>query len=496
MSSSKIDMRFFIVVALILSPLGCQGQGGPQAEKNYTQAVEEKYDDHVPRPKGPIDEAFLPALAAGPAQLDSPVVPLLDSPVWGAESAPVTVMLFSNFGCGHCRRASTEGGNVERIKKHFGPTRVRLVFKHVALDFPGAGQAHRASIAAHRQGKFWALHDELFTRELEGITRNEMIDLAQSKGLDRDRFARDFDDPSVASLMARDLSLVDRLLAATPRPGTSATPPDILGTPSYLINGRGAPNNFEDLKKAIDAEFVRYEAYQESGKSLESFYAAAVEESTRDLVIPAPTVPDPAERVPPTITIQDPQMGSPRASVNVLIFSDFQSDHCRQAAATLRQLYQNHPTDVRLVFFPMPVNDYESAHLTAQAALAMHEQARFWDFHDALFEEKGALSRPRLEAIAERVGGDVDALKKALDEGTFKDAVNRRVGIAQSLGVDSVPLLFVGGEEVKGAFGLDVFEAAFARQKLLADALEAEGIHDEALQLELFKAINQDVVAP
>src|SRR5688572_31755123 len=54
--------------------------------------------------------------------------------------------------------------------------------------------------------------------------------------------------------------------------------------------------------------------------------------------------------------------------------------------------------------------------LFRSASLAAHEQGKFWQFHDKMFEDQKKLDRPSLEAMAKDLGLDVAKFKKALDE--------------------------------------------------------------------------------
>src|SRR6185369_16779552 len=81
------------------------------------------------------------------------------SPAYGPVTAPVYVFVLTDFQCPVCRRA------VEPLKylarRH--PNDVRLVVKQNALVSHGrAAAAAAASIAAFRQGKYWAYADRLF----------------------------------------------------------------------------------------------------------------------------------------------------------------------------------------------------------------------------------------------------------------------------------------------------------------------------------------------
>jgi len=159
-----------------------------------------------------------------------------ESPSLGAVDAPVTIVEWSDFQCPFCKRVSP---TLEQIKDEYGD-RVRFVFKHMPLSIhPQAAGAHAASEAAHRQGKFWEMHDLIFEnqRDLEPATLERH---AETLGLDMDRYRRDVKDASVAARLNEDMQQAQKL--------------GVTGTPSFFINGRylSGAQPFANFKRYID----------------------------------------------------------------------------------------------------------------------------------------------------------------------------------------------------------------------------------------------------
>src|SRR5687768_16640782 len=94
-----------------------------------------------------------------------------------------------------------------------------------------------------------------------------------------------------------------------------------------------------------------------------------------------------------------PGFGPTNAKVEIVEFSDFECAYCSRAARVVQKIRELYPNQVRFVFrqFPLPI--HANARLAAQASLAAHAQGRFWEFHDRLFSNAGALDRPNLERI-------------------------------------------------------------------------------------------------
>jgi protein-disulfide isomerase len=171
--------------------------------------------------------------------LDDPVsIPVAGSPVTGPEKAPITIVEFSDFQCPYCAQAFPE---IAQLLKTY-PSQVKLIFKQYPLDFhPQADLAAAAAIAAHKQGKFWAMHDALFSSH-DDLSRKHILALAQKNGLDMKRFEDDLDSTGVREAVVRDVQDGDRA--------------GVEGTPTIFINGQryNGPIAVAQLKPVLDAE--------------------------------------------------------------------------------------------------------------------------------------------------------------------------------------------------------------------------------------------------
>ena len=79
----------------------------------------------------------------------------------GPAAAPVTLVEYGDYECPYCGQAYPV---VEAVRRQLGDT-LRFVFRHFPLAqvHPHALHAAEAAEAAGAQGKFWEMHDTLFT---------------------------------------------------------------------------------------------------------------------------------------------------------------------------------------------------------------------------------------------------------------------------------------------------------------------------------------------
>src|SRR5579872_6227379 len=134
--------------------------------------------------------------------LDDPItIPVAGSPVIGPADARVTLVEFSDFQCPYCWKAVDQLNAVMKVY----PKDIKLIFKQFPLDSHSqAAGAALAAIAAHRQGKFWAMHDAMFAHR-QDLSRESLVAIASGAGLDMKRFNADLVSPEVKRLVLRDM---------------------------------------------------------------------------------------------------------------------------------------------------------------------------------------------------------------------------------------------------------------------------------------------------
>src|SRR5207249_5947592 len=104
------------------------------------------------------------------------------------------------------------------------PKDVKFVFRHLPLPMhANARIAATAAMAAQEQGKFWQMHDKLFTNQ-RSLERPSLEQYAQDLGLNMDRFRSALDSNKFSSRIDQDASAGNTVGAN--------------GTPTFFVNGR------------------------------------------------------------------------------------------------------------------------------------------------------------------------------------------------------------------------------------------------------------------
>src|SRR5437588_39999 len=183
----------------------------------------------------------LRAAAGVKVNLEPPRVAVkAEGPARGSASAPVTIVEFSDFECPFCGHAVE---TLQQVQKKYGDN-VRVVFR----DYPlfSHRTAKRAAEAAHcadDQGKFWEMHDRLFSKG-GPLTDADLYRFATQAGIDRDKF-----DQCLTSGKYKDA------WKASQEEGNRV---GVTSTPSFFINGRmivGAAG-YDVFSRIIDEELA------------------------------------------------------------------------------------------------------------------------------------------------------------------------------------------------------------------------------------------------
>ncbi|GEL72806.1 DsbA family protein [Myxococcus virescens] len=408
-------------------------KSGVPASQVYAKIIEKGSERAAPKA-----QPQQPAAAVRKVEIPS------DSPSFGPATAKVTIVEWSDFECPFCSRV---GPTLSKIKESYAKD-VRVVFRHQPLPFhPNAKLAAEASHAAHEQGKFWEYHDKLFANQ-KAMDRASLEKYAQELGLNLAKFKAALDSGKFKAKVEADMAAGNALGAN--------------GTPTFFINGRefvGA-QPFEAFKRVIDEEIGKADKLLAAGTKPEELYAKLNAENVAN----APTAPAAAPGAPAEPPVQKvdvgnaPVKGDKNAPVTIVAFSDFECPFCSRVVPTLKQLEDQYGGKIKVAFKNQPLPFHANAKLAAAAALAAHEQGKFWEYHDKLFANQRALDRASLEKYAQELGLNVDKFKAALDQGKFNAQIEADMAQASQLGANGTPTFFINGRTLVGAVPVDAFK--------------------------------------
>jgi protein-disulfide isomerase len=159
-----------------------------------------------------------------------------DDWILGDVEAPVTMLEYGDFECPYCAMARPvlEGLVVDY------PDMIRLVYRHfpVTTTHPHAALAAEAAEAAGAQGRFWEMHDMLFTNQ-DRLEFEDLRGYAQEIGLNGARF-----DQEMMAHVYRDEVRQDF---------QRGIQDGVNGTPSIFLNGLryDGPRDYRSILAAL-----------------------------------------------------------------------------------------------------------------------------------------------------------------------------------------------------------------------------------------------------
>lgn len=133
-----------------------------------------------------------------------------NGPFIGKADAPVTFIEFTDFQCPFCQRHFQQ--TFPDLKKNYVDTgKIKYVIRYFPLSFhANAQKAAETAACANDQGKFWEMHDKLFTTQndwqgLDAATAATTFKgYAKDVGLDAAKFATCLDTSANAALVQKD----------------------------------------------------------------------------------------------------------------------------------------------------------------------------------------------------------------------------------------------------------------------------------------------------
>lgn len=396
-------------------------------------------------------------------------VELGDAPVRGPDTAPVTIVAFSDFECPYCERGHK---TIQQVEREYGE-RVRVAYKAYPLDFHShAMVAALAAKSAQEQGKFWEFHDLLFRQR--GLDMQQLDAYAREAGLDMDRLHADLEALKWGSSVQRDMRQARRL--------------GVTGTPAYFINGRylSGAKPIEVLREVIDKELELAAGWQAKGVAPEKLYEHAIANGYREVQYAKPRRGLKPDLIYPVPVDGSPQRGLATAPVTVVEFTDFECPYCVRGHETLEKMRRRYGDKLRVVYKSFPLSFHGHAFLAARAALAAELDGKFWEFADRLYQTRAKFDEDTLMGIARDLGLNAKKFAARLHSDQFDAKISADQDLGNTLGVRGTPAYFVNGRALDGAvpeleFRLVIQEELERAEAMLREGAPAAGLYERLL---------------
>ncbi len=140
------------------------------------------------------------------------------APVLGNPDGDITLVEFTDYNCGFCRRSQPEIAQLLALAPD-----LRLVIRELPVFGPGSRFAAEAALAADMQGEYPQFHAALMAMNGRA-DRISVLREAHRLGMDLARLQHDMSQPAVADHIAQSLHLAEEM--------------EIMGTPTWVIGDR------------------------------------------------------------------------------------------------------------------------------------------------------------------------------------------------------------------------------------------------------------------
>lgn len=149
---------------------------------------------------------------------------------------------------------------------------------------------------------------------------------------------------------------------------------------------------------------------------------------------------------------QDHTQGPENAPLTLVEYGDYQCPSCGQAFPIVKQVQQHFGDRLRFVFRNYPLEQHPMAEPAAEAAEFAASQGKFWQMHDALYENQAELSQDLILELAKKLHVDGKGVASAIDQQQFASKIEADMDGADQSGLQGTPTFYINGMQHEGSF--------------------------------------------
>jgi protein-disulfide isomerase len=169
------------------------------------------------------------------------------------------------------------------------------------------------------------------------------------------------------------------------------------------------------------------------------------------------------EKLKPPVSKRDHIQGPVNAAMTLVEYGDYECPACGQAYGIIKEVQRALNGRLRFIFRNFPLAKHPHAEEAAEAAEAGGAQGKFWEMHDALYENQDALEDEDLTTYAKKIGLDAGRLATEIQSGAHIGRVREDFESGVRSGVDGTPTFFIKGARYDGSYDAESLIAALTR---------------------------------
>ncbi len=157
--------------------------------------------------------------------------------------------------------------------------------------------------------------------------------------------------------------------------------------------------------------------------------------------------------------------GNADSELTLIEYGDFQCPACGSYAPLVKQVEEEFPETLKVVFRHFPLTSiHPNAYPASQAAEAAGRQGKFWEMHDKLFEtqkEWSLESKPEeyFERYAEELELNLEQFKSDYKSSEVSDAIAVDIALGNQTGINATPTFILNGQQIRAPQSLEGFKA-------------------------------------
>lgn len=150
----------------------------------------------------------------------------------------------------------------------------------------------------------------------------------------------------------------------------------------------------------------------------------------------------------PAVSKTDHIQGKKDADIVIVEYGDYQCPYCGAAYPVLKEIMKKYGKQIKFVFRNFPLSEmHQYARPAAIVAEAAALQGKFWEMHDAIYENQRILSEPFLLELVEKLELDPHQFNVDIKKPELAAKVDSDFESGILSGVNGTPSFFVNGRK-------------------------------------------------
>jgi protein-disulfide isomerase len=156
--------------------------------------------------------------------------------------------------------------------------------------------------------------------------------------------------------------------------------------------------------------------------------------------------------------------GNGKSGVTLVEYGDYECPYCEQYYPIVKQVQAEFNDQMTFQFRNFPLTSiHQNAFAGARAAEAAGLEGKFWQMHDALYDNQSQWAEasnpvPYFNQYAQQLGLNSAQFQKDYSSTKVNDLINADMAAGNKLGVDATPTFYLDGKQINVTATASSFE--------------------------------------